>query len=108
MLRVYLDQNKWIDLARAATGHRDGARFVGALASAQADVASGTASFPLDIYRYLETARRADHRSRLDVADLMFELSKQHGHSTAGLAAPRNLSSTRCSVLGCVTSPLAV
>ncbi len=78
MLRVYLDQNKWIDLARAATGHRHGARFVGALASAQAAVASGTASFPLDIYRYLETARRADHRSRLDVADLMFELSKQH------------------------------
>ena len=78
MLRVYLGQNKWIDLARAATGHRDGARFVGALASAQAAVASGTASFPLDIYRYLETARRADHRSRLDVADLMFELSKQH------------------------------
>lgn len=77
MLRVYLDQNKWIDLARAAIGHRHGAQFVGALTSARAAVASGTASFPLDIYRYLETARRADHRSRLDVADLMFELSKQ-------------------------------
>lgn len=75
---MYLDQNKWIDLARAATGHRDGARFVDALGSARAAAASGTASFPLDIYRYLETGKRRDDRSRIEVADLMLELSKQH------------------------------
>ncbi|WP_133247119.1 hypothetical protein [Pseudarthrobacter sp. AG30] len=75
---MYLDQNKWVDLARAATGHRDGARFVAALESARAAASSGTASFPLDIYRYLETGKRRDDRSRIDVADLMFELSKQH------------------------------
>lgn len=78
MLRVYLDQNKWVDLARAATGHRNGARFVDALASARTAAASGTASFPLDIYRYLETGKRRDDRSRIEVADLMLELSKQH------------------------------
>lgn len=78
MLRIYLDQNKWVDLARAATGHRHGARFVDALASARAAVAAGAASFPLDIYRYLETGKRRDDRSRVDVADIMFELSQQH------------------------------
>lgn len=78
MLRVYLDQNKWVDLARAATGHPHGARFVDALASARAAAASGAASFPIDIYRYLETGKRRDERSRVDVADLMLDLSKQH------------------------------
>lgn len=78
MLHVYLDQNKWVDLARAAKGHRHGARFVDALASARAAAASGSASFPLDVYRYMETGKRRDDRSRIDVADLMFELSKQH------------------------------
>lgn len=47
MLRVYLDQNKWVDLARAATGHRDGVRFVDALAMCRASAAAGAASFPL-------------------------------------------------------------
>lgn len=78
MLRVYLDQNKWIDLARAATGHTQGERFTGALAAARTAAASGTASFPLDIFRHLETAKRANDRSRTDVADLIHELSRQH------------------------------
>lgn len=60
MLRVYLDQNKWVDLARAATGHCLGGRFAGALAMARAGVASGTVSFPLDMCRYWETGKRGD------------------------------------------------
>lgn len=86
MLRVYLDQNKWIDLARAATGHKHGKRFAGALAAARAAAATGAASFPLDIYRHLETGKRANDRSRIDVADLIHELSKQHA-----LARPHTL-----------------
>lgn len=78
VLRVYLDQNKWVDLARAATGHRDGVRFADALEAARAATDAGTASFPLDIYRYLETGKRRDDRSRIEVADLMLGLSKQH------------------------------
>jgi len=78
VLRVYLDQNKWVDLARAATGHRHGARFVDALAAARDAAVSGAASFPIDIYRYVETGKRGDDRSRFDVADLMFDLSRQH------------------------------
>ncbi|WP_433003254.1 hypothetical protein [Kribbella sp. CA-294648] len=78
VLRIYLDQNKWVDLARAATGHRLGAPFADALAMARAGVAAGTVSFPLDMYRYWETGKRGDDRSRNDVADVMLELSRQH------------------------------
>lgn len=78
MLRVYLDQNKWIDLARAASGHADGARFSDALAMAHAGVAAGAVSFVLDMYRYWETSKRGDKRSRNDVVDVMLDLSRNH------------------------------
>jgi hypothetical protein len=78
VLRIYLDQNKWVDLARAATGHRLGGRFTDALALARAGVASGAVSFPLDMYRYWETSKRNDDRSRNEVVDVMRELSRDH------------------------------
>lgn len=78
VLRIYLDQNKWIDLARAASGHPAGERFSDALALARASVESGAASFPLDMYRYWETSKRGNDRSRNEVVDVMRELSRQH------------------------------
>jgi hypothetical protein len=94
VLRVYLDQNKWIDLARAATGHAHGARFVDALAAARAAIAAGTASFPLDIYRYLETGKRRNDRSRTNLADVMFELSQQHTMARPHALLPSELDET--------------
>jgi hypothetical protein len=41
MLCVYLDQNKWVNLARAATGHPKGKRFRDALDVCRAAAASG-------------------------------------------------------------------
>ncbi len=78
VLRIYLDQNKWVDLALAATGRPPGERFTDALAICRAGVASGTVSFPLDMYRYWETGKRGNDRSRNDVADVMRELSRHH------------------------------
>lgn len=83
--RVYLDQNKWIDLARAAVGDERGSRFVEALAVARRAVADGTASFPLDSHRYWETSKRGKDQSRNDVIDIMLELSR--GHTMASSAA---------------------
>ena len=77
VLRVYLDQNKWVDLARAAIGHPRGGQFADALTLARAGVAAGTVSFPLDMYRYWETSKRGRDRSRNDVVDVMRELSRQ-------------------------------
>src|SRR5664280_1227043 len=78
VLRIYLDQNKWVDLARAAHGHPLGMRFEDALAMCRAGVAAGTVTFPLDIYRYWETGKRGNDRSRNDVVDVMRELSRAH------------------------------
>jgi hypothetical protein len=47
VLAVYLDQNKWIDLACAETGHPDGANFVETLAGLKQAVDEGRARFPL-------------------------------------------------------------
>lgn len=78
VLRVYLDQNKWVDLARAASGHRAGAPFVAALDVCRAAVEAGNALFPVDMHRYWETGKRADDRSRGDVVGVMTELSRGH------------------------------
>jgi hypothetical protein len=78
VLRIYLDQNKWVDLARAATGNALGEPFTDALTMCRAGVASGAVSFPLDMYRYWETGKRRNGRSRNDVADVIRELSRQH------------------------------
>lgn len=82
MLRVYLDQNKWVDLARAATGRRLGEPFKDALDVCRAGVRAGAVSFPLDMYRYWETGKRGKDRSRSDVAAVMRDLSGQHTVAT--------------------------
>lgn len=78
MLRVYLDQNKWIDLAWAAKGDPRGDRYADVLAMARACVQAGTVSFPLDVGRYIETSKRRRVDSRHDVALTMAGLSRFH------------------------------
>jgi len=75
-LRVYLDQNKWIDLARAATGHPAGARFADVLEIARYGSEAGLAVFPLSSAHYMETLRTRSGRQRHDVGGLMNELSR--------------------------------
>ena len=76
-LRVYLDQNKWIDLAKAATGHPDGARFADVLEIARHGAQAGLAVFPLSAAHYMETLRTRSGRQRHDVGRLMNVLSRQ-------------------------------
>jgi hypothetical protein len=78
VLRVYLDQNKWIELARAAHGHRLGAPVQDVLDVARAAVAAGAVSFPLDVARYYETWKRGNFSSRQRLVETMLELSKLH------------------------------
>lgn len=75
MLHVYLDQFAWIGLARAAHGRRDGARYRDALEMCRATRAHEVASFPLDQYRYWETAKNHNDCSRNRLVDTMIELS---------------------------------
>lgn len=93
MRRVYLDQNKWIDLARAAHGRRKGERYVDALAACRLAVTSGTATFPLDTNRWNETGKRQDDASRRRLASIMIELSQRNTMRRADLVTTHELDS---------------
>jgi hypothetical protein len=72
---VYLDLNHWIGLAKAAVGHRDGARHRNALEAIREAKGSGSYAFPLAAEHYMEMSGIADPRQRFDVAAVMEELS---------------------------------
>jgi hypothetical protein len=72
---VYLDQNKWIDLARAYHGRPDGTRFRDALATCERASQAGTALFPLSTSHYEETALVTDSGRRDRLAEMMEALS---------------------------------
>lgn len=77
MLRIYLDQNKWVDLARSRkSGFTDELGEVWHLANAS--VEAGLASFPLSAVHYYETNKRVDQTSRWNLAVTMAELSRVH------------------------------
>lgn len=76
MQRIYLDQNKWIALARARAGHKQEAHLVEVLEVAEEAVRSGDASFPLSAQHYYETHLRGDPASRMDLARAMLDLSQ--------------------------------
>lgn len=75
MLHVYLDQFAWIGLARAAHGRTGSERYRDALEMCRAARAHEVASFPLDLYRYWETAKNHNDGSRNRLVDTMIELS---------------------------------
>lgn len=75
MLRIYLDQFVWIGLSRAAQNRSEGAKYAPALELCRAAQQMGLASFPLDLYRYWETAKNSNAGSRNRLVDLMVELS---------------------------------
>jgi len=72
---VYLDLNHWIGLAKAAVGHRDGARHRDPLEALREANRSGSSAFPLSAEHYMEMSGIADPRQRFDVAAVMEELS---------------------------------
>ncbi len=74
-LLIYLDLNHWISLAKAATGHRDGHRFAGCLATARDARSSGAALFPLSGSHYMELSGIQDPAQRQSIATVMEELS---------------------------------
>lgn len=76
VLRVYLDQAKWIDLARAMHGRPDGEGFRDALDVARHSVALGVAQFPLSFAHYIETWRAGNEQRRRRLAEMMIELSR--------------------------------
>jgi hypothetical protein len=77
VLTVYLDQNKWIDLARAETGHPRGAAFVDTLAVLKQAADDGRARFPLSSAHYYETGKQRDRKKRVELATTMVRVAGQ-------------------------------
>ena len=76
MVTVYLDQAKWIDLARAAHRRPGGGPYEFALKVARESVSLGVARFPLSVAHYIETWRHSNPARRRRLAETMSELSK--------------------------------
>ncbi len=91
MQRVYLDQNKWLDLARAAHDRAGGQDFKDALAISRYGVERGLVSFPLSASHYMETLRRGDAASRHRLAMVMAELSRFHAIASVPDVLPGEL-----------------
>ncbi len=72
---VYLDLNHWIYLAKAATGHQDGARHCAALETLRRAAASSQFLFPLSGTHYMEMQGIQNPRWRRDITDVMEELT---------------------------------
>ncbi len=75
MMTIYLDQMKWIDLARAETGHPQGAQHVDSLEAFKRAADDGRASFPLSVAHYIETGKTQERRRRVDLAKTMMRLA---------------------------------
>ena len=73
---LFIDQNKWIDLARAASGKSEGAPYVDVYRALSSAVDSGQVILPLTVAHIIETAKRNDTESRLAVARVQARLSK--------------------------------
>lgn len=76
MITVYLDQMKWIDLARAKTGHPLGDAFQSNLRVFRDNVENGSMAFPLSAAHYYETGKAKDPQRRKHLAETMMELSR--------------------------------
>ncbi len=74
-LIVYLDQNKWIDLAKARVGRADGQKYQAVLEKIIEVVRQGKAIFPLSWIHFVETRKRRDLKKRKELAEVMAEVS---------------------------------
>jgi hypothetical protein len=76
---LYLDQNKWIDLAKAYYRKPDGERFRDALAAVQEAVVSGKLVVPYSLVNAIETTVSKDQGRRDRLSNFLVRLS--HGNA---------------------------
>lgn len=73
---IFLDQNKWIDLARVKTGKPSSPELAKLFEELVTAVDARRAIFPLTVSHILETSKRNDPTSRAHVATVQAQLSK--------------------------------
>jgi len=75
---IYLDQNKWIDLARSIIKPEDNPKFVDVATLIQAKSTNGEWTFPISMVHFFETCSRSDVASRTRLAKVMSKLSQNN------------------------------
>lgn len=74
MTYIYLDQNKWIELAK---GIKDNdSKYINLYNLIINNIEKEIWAFPISLIHILETMKRNDERSRKDILELMFSMSK--------------------------------
>jgi hypothetical protein len=105
MKRVYLDQNKWIDLAACDKGLEKCSRFRDTLTLVEAAVKRGLASFPLSTIHYIETSHRRDWLSRRQLALTMGRFSQFHTIAPRQVLLPPEIDRALHSIFGLPVYP---
>lgn len=73
---VFIDQNKWIDLARVRAGKGESAEIRSLYDELNIAVAGGQVLFPLTVSHIVETVKRNDPTSRAHLAEVQATFSK--------------------------------
>lgn len=105
MKRIYLDQNKWVDLAATVKGLKKGERYEPALLLLRAGIAAGTISLPLSSAHYMETHVRRHWESRRDLAMTMVDLSRMHAIAPIQAVIPPELDRAIEAFFGSAANP---
>jgi len=77
-ISIYLDQNKWIDVARTLLGKNENEELKEVCNLIKEKVGSKEWVFPLSIIHHMETMARLDERSRTELARVMGEISQNY------------------------------
>lgn len=77
MKYIYLDQNKWIELAKGLK--KEDLKYIKLYEFIIKKLNNGAWAFPLSSIHITETMKRRDETSRKDILDLMFTISRGYG-----------------------------
>lgn len=75
---IYLDQNKWIDLARSINDPIRFPEYVDVSKKIQEKIENDEWIFPLSLMHMMETMARYDQESKIRLAKIMAKISKNH------------------------------
>lgn len=105
MKHVYLDQNKWIDLARTVDPDADETRFADVALLLRAGIDGGYVSLPLASAHYMETQNRRDWRSRRQLGETMVTFSELHTVAPQDALLPAELDIALREMFGAPPTP---
>lgn len=88
---LYLDQNKWIDLARAHYGKPEGVQFQPCLEAIRAAIKSGKLLVPFSVWNAIESMIPRDAGRRQRLAEFMVELSGNKTMSPEHVVVPAEI-----------------